>query len=146
LAPLWLALTSLGAVGATWTLKQTRFDYDFAALEDSKLPSFTLDAEVNRLLGRSQTPLVALAEHEARIAAAIRAANDDSVQMVVSLGDLVPPNQLTTSISGNPTPGRAGGNGEGGWVERGVPKELGRRARAAEGARFSTRPSARTRW
>ena len=39
---------------------RVRFNYDFAALEDSSLPSFRLDKITNRVLGYSQTPVVML--------------------------------------------------------------------------------------
>lgn len=76
-----------------------RFDYDFAALEDSNLPSFRLDAAVNRLLGYSQTPTLiitdgAAAERAAaeRLRAATRAP-DSPIDMVATLSDLVPAEQ-----------------------------------------------------
>lgn len=99
-AAFWLA--ALAAAGAGSFVQRTSFDYDFASLEDSRLPSFQLDREVNRMLGRSQTPLVAVGagpEEEVEIAAAIRAeskerGDDSTIHNVVALGDLVPPSQV----------------------------------------------------
>ena len=87
----WLAL--LGAIAGMTTLPQVRFDYDFASLESSDLPAFRLDKRVNELLGRSQTPLLVLAddvEHERAIARALREKKSDTIQLVMSLDDLVP--------------------------------------------------------
>ncbi|HHH28136.1 MAG TPA: hypothetical protein ENK57_07295, partial [Polyangiaceae bacterium] len=100
-APMAFWLAALGAAGAVSFVNRTSFDYDFASLEDSSLPSVQLDKEVNRLLGRSQSPLVALGdgpEKEVAIAKAIRAkieelGDESTVQMVLSLSDLVPPEQ-----------------------------------------------------
>ncbi|MCA9625229.1 MAG: MMPL family transporter, partial [Myxococcales bacterium] len=100
-APVGFWISALLAVWAMTFLDRTRFDYDFASLEDSRLPSFKLDKEVNRLLGRSQTPLLALGdnpEQEVAIAKALRERQKElgdasGIQMVVALGDLVPPKQ-----------------------------------------------------
>lgn len=76
-----------------------RFDYDFAALEDSDLPSFRLDAAVNRLLGYSQTPTLIITDSAAAEQAAaerLRAASAaprSPVDMVATLSDLVPAGQ-----------------------------------------------------
>ncbi len=100
-APLtaWLSVLAIGASLAF--VGENRFDYDFASLEDSRLPSFVLDKEINRLLGRSQTPLVVIPEsieHEQRIVKALRArqqerGSESTVQLVMSLSDLVPGEQ-----------------------------------------------------
>ena len=57
-------------------ISQMRFDYDFRALENSDLPSFRLDLEVNEILGFSQTPTVVLTqgeEQERRVVGQLRA-------------------------------------------------------------------------
>lgn len=73
------------------------FDYDFAALEDGDLPSFRLDAQVNRLLGYSQTPALVLTdtpEQQRAIAARLHAAPTGStIDMAATLADLVPARQ-----------------------------------------------------
>ena len=77
------------------------FDADFAALDRANLPSFLRDAEVNQLLGRSQTPLVVLAENDAQAEAAAdslrkRMASLGSratIGQVATLSELVPPDQ-----------------------------------------------------
>lgn len=74
------------------------FDYDFAALQDTDLPSYRLDRRVNQLLGYSQTPTLILTEgvaQEERISTRLRAASDErgdnsTVDMVISLSDFVP--------------------------------------------------------
>jgi predicted RND superfamily exporter protein/phosphatidylglycerophosphatase A len=100
--PKWAPVTGwmsvLAAVGAISFLGSTEFDYDFASLESSDLPAFRLDKKVNRILGRSQTPLVVLADdtaHERAIAAALRTemrerGSASSIQLVMSLDDVVP--------------------------------------------------------
>src|SRR5690606_27748438 len=52
----------IAMVGLILASVGVRFDYDFGALEDSSLPSFQLDRQVNRILGHSQTPVVLLTE------------------------------------------------------------------------------------
>lgn len=82
-------------------LKDARFDYDFAALEDGSLPSFVLDRETNRILGYSQTPVVLLTENTADERATVRALTDrkaalgeaSTVDFVAALDDLVPAEQ-----------------------------------------------------
>jgi len=79
----------------------TRFDYDFAALEDASLPSFLFDKKVNHLLGRSQTPAVILTnneDEEARVALELRRRKaalgaTSTMDFVATLGDLVPTRQ-----------------------------------------------------
>lgn len=78
-----------------------RFDYDFAALEDHRLPSWTIDHEVNRLLGYSQTPVIVLTENPKEERAAVeelkrrqRELGDRStIDFAASLDDLVPADQ-----------------------------------------------------
>jgi uncharacterized protein len=91
-----LAAVAVGLFGF-----RTRFDYDFAALEDASLPSFAFDKKVNRLLGRSQTPAVILTDNEADehlVAAELRRrkavlGKRSTVDIVATLGDLVPGQQ-----------------------------------------------------
>lgn len=78
-----------------------RFDYDFAALEDHRLPSWTIDHEVNRLLGYSQTPVILLTENPQEEREAIqeltrrqRALGPRStIDFVAALEELVPADQ-----------------------------------------------------
>ncbi len=82
-------------------LPDTRFNYDFASLEGSELPSFVLDSDVNALLGYSQTPVVVLADSdmEARAVATLMRArreglgNSSTVDFVATFEDLIPTNQ-----------------------------------------------------
>lgn len=100
--PRWAPWAGWGAALALMAAlpfaRDAEFDYDFASLEDSDLPAFQLDRKINRLLGRSQTPLVVLAdgpEQERAIVAALRTTMDaqgeaSTIQQVLSLEDLVP--------------------------------------------------------
>ncbi|MDZ4693836.1 MAG: MMPL family transporter [Deltaproteobacteria bacterium] len=80
---------------------RTRFDYDFAALEDASLPSFAFDKKVNQLLGRSQTPAVILTDNEDEerlVATELRRrkaalGKRSTVDFVATLSDLVPEQQ-----------------------------------------------------
>lgn len=81
-------------IGRAW------FDYDFAALEDSSLPSFQLDREVNRILGHSQTPVVLITTPDAEraVVAELRARQQQlgeasTIDFVSALEDLVPQQQ-----------------------------------------------------
>lgn len=100
-APQWVGVSSLAlmllAVAPVYRLS---FDYDFAALEDSELPSFKLDAIVNEVLGYSQTPALILTEspeQERAVSAELRrirdAQPDPTIDLVASLSDLVPEQQ-----------------------------------------------------
>ncbi|MBU0553357.1 MMPL family transporter [Myxococcota bacterium] len=91
-AALWItAILSLLALSQAPHL---RFDYDFEALSDGRLPAFLLDHEVNRILGYSQTPILALTDspEEARaITAALR--NGDpggAIDFALTIDDLIP--------------------------------------------------------
>ena len=94
----WLGV--LAAVASLASLPRAAFDYDFASLESADLPAFRLDREINHMLGRSQTPLLVLADgvaHERAITVALRERHDalgdqSAVQQVLSLDDLVPQN------------------------------------------------------
>jgi uncharacterized protein len=81
------------------------FNYDFHALEDSSLPSFTLDKEVNRILGYTAEPVViltndtatehaAVAEVKARRKAKIAEQGKSTIDFVSALDDLVPGDQV----------------------------------------------------
>lgn len=103
--PRWyrpVALASAAAVAFLAVgLKDARFDYDFAALEDGSLPSFVLDRETNRILGYSQTPVVLLTDNAADERAAVEAlasrkaalGEASTVDFVAALDDLVPDRQ-----------------------------------------------------
>jgi uncharacterized protein len=95
-----VALIALSAVFA-WRAPSVHFDADLGALDRAELPSFKTDMEVNRLLGRSQTPLVLLAESEAEARAAAEQLRSRmqklgaraTVGEVATLGELVPEGQ-----------------------------------------------------
>lgn len=78
-----------------------RFDYDFGALEDSTLPSFELDTEVNGILGYNMEPVVILTDKTESERALVKALKDrqkeqgkrSTVDFVSALDDLVPTNQ-----------------------------------------------------
>jgi predicted RND superfamily exporter protein len=78
-----------------------RFDYDFRALEDSSLPSFQLDRQVNKILGYDMEPVVILTEHnksERLLVAALKdrkkaQGKDSTIDFVAALDDLVPEQQ-----------------------------------------------------
>lgn len=99
-APLAAVLTAV-AIGFSSRAPSVHFDADLAALDRAELPSFTADAEVNHLLGRSQTPLVLLAESEAeaqRAAEQLRErmqkhASRATIGEVATLAELVPEGQ-----------------------------------------------------
>ncbi len=96
-APVGLALAAL----AMWQVKDVKFNWDFAALEDSEMPTFVLDKKVNRILGYHQNPIVALTKDEAQereAADALRAkkaelSDRSTINMVASVADLVPTDQ-----------------------------------------------------
>jgi predicted RND superfamily exporter protein len=100
-APLAAVLTAL-AIGISTRAPSVHFDADLAALDRAELPSFKADAEVNQLLGRSQTPLVLLANSEAEAenaAAQLRERMQKqgaraTVGEVATLAELVPEGQL----------------------------------------------------
>src|SRR5690606_27865653 len=74
------------------------FDSDLSRLDQADLPSFHLDSEINTLLGRSQTPLVAFASNneEAKLVAnSVRSrmevlGDQATVGRVITLGELIP--------------------------------------------------------
>jgi uncharacterized protein len=100
-APIAWLLGIAGFFAAT-QIPLARFDADFSRLDDADLPSFHLDKEVNRLLGRSQTPMVILAESEAdaREAASLvreqmkQLGDGATIGLVTTRADLLPNDQL----------------------------------------------------
>lgn len=96
-----LVVTGIALLAILINVPRLSFDYDFAALQDSSLPAFTLDKAVNGILGRSQTPAVVLTDtpDQARAtAAALRAAHDaageaSTFDFVLTASDLVPGDQ-----------------------------------------------------
>jgi len=92
---------ALGVTVLVTQVPRLAFDYNFASLEDSSLPSFVLDLKTNKLLGYSQTPTIILtdsAEDEAPLVQQIQAnrarlAEKSTVDFAAALGDLVPPEQ-----------------------------------------------------
>ncbi len=83
------------------TIPAVRFDYDFGALEDSTLPSFELDTEVNSILGYNMEPVVILTDKTASERALVKALKDrqtaqgkrSTIDFVSALDDLVPTQQ-----------------------------------------------------
>jgi predicted RND superfamily exporter protein/phosphatidylglycerophosphatase A len=100
-APSLFWLLTVAGLFLSFLVPQVRFDYDFAALEGGGIRSYQLDGEVNRLLGRSQTPIIVMterAEDEAAAAEAVRTraralGAASGVDFVAALSDLVPPGQ-----------------------------------------------------
>ena len=88
-------------VGISSQLGSLRFDFDFEALQDSKLPTFALDRSVNAILGYQQNPIIALTRDVAQeklAVAALRAqkaktGDSSGIDFVASVADLVPPDQ-----------------------------------------------------
>lgn len=78
-----------------------RFDFDFHSLEDSRLPSWDLDKETNRILGYNMEPVVILtknAKTERQLVRLLKerqkAQGDKStIDFVAALDDLVPDHQ-----------------------------------------------------
>ena len=101
-SPRWiLAAFAVFSLAAVSGISKASFNYDFASLDDSKLPSYRLDGVVNKVLGYSQTPLVITVPRNAdaaSYAAAVRKRIKDygannSVDFILSDADLVPPDQ-----------------------------------------------------
>ncbi len=92
---------SLVLILAALQFRDVRFNYDFSALEDSSLPSYVLDRDVNALLGYSQSPTVVLTdsiEEERAVSSALRKrmaeyGDRSTIDFVASVADLVPQNQ-----------------------------------------------------
>lgn len=88
-------------VGLVSQLGSVRFDYDFHALEDSSLPSFLLDREVNRILGYNMEPVVILTqkpESERLLVAELKKRQKEqgehsTIDFVGALDELVPQQQ-----------------------------------------------------
>ncbi len=93
----------VGAVLALmiYEIPGVRFDYDFGALEDSTLPSFELDAEVNNILGYNMEPVVILTNKtssERMLVEALKQRQKEqgtksTIDFVAALDDLVPTQQ-----------------------------------------------------
>jgi predicted RND superfamily exporter protein len=100
-APLLTVVLVAALVAVSSRAKSLRFDADFGALDRADLPSFHLDPEVNRLLGRSQTPLVVLASsdaHAEHVAGSLRKrmaafGPKATIGQVATVGELVPEDQ-----------------------------------------------------
>lgn len=101
-APWVMGVLAMVVVGLSARAPAVHFDADFAALDRADLPSFRLDPEVNKLLGRSQTPLVVLAKSDREANAAAEALRSRmaslnskaTISEVATLGELVPDDQL----------------------------------------------------
>ncbi len=84
-----------------WKMSGVRFDYDFRALEDSSLPTFQLDRQVNKILGYNMEPVVILTKHnesERLLVAALQSrqkaqGEQSTIDFVAALDDLVPAQQ-----------------------------------------------------
>ncbi len=82
-------------------IRNAEFDSDFAALSNADLESIVLDREVNRIIGHIQNPVAVMVDGEVEerfVARELREQKGDLgsrslVQSVVSMGDLVPPQQ-----------------------------------------------------
>jgi predicted RND superfamily exporter protein len=100
-APLLVLLLGTLFLALSARAPYVRFDTDFASLDRAELPSFQVEADVNRLLGRSQTPLVFLAKSEADARATAHDLRERmkalgtkaTVGEVAALTDLVPADQ-----------------------------------------------------
>lgn len=91
----------LGAAGTLTALcllplGSLRFNYDFAALQDARLPSFRLDKRVTALLGHSQSPTLVLVDSVGQAQDVARLLRENgagsktsSVGMVASPSDLL---------------------------------------------------------
>ena len=98
-AVFWLA--TVAAIAVATYAPRFPFNYDFASLEGTALPSFKLDKVVNEVLGRSQTPIVVLTDDMADETAVVselrtrsKASGDASgIDYVFSRADLVPQEQ-----------------------------------------------------
>lgn len=94
-------LLALGGFFVISNAQRVHFDADFSKLDDADLPSFHLDKEVNKLLGRSQTPIVILAESPAQsreIAEAVRLkmaglGSAATIGLVATRADILPEGQ-----------------------------------------------------
>jgi uncharacterized protein len=81
--------------------RNSRFNYDFAALEDNSLPSFVFDRSTNKVLGYSQTPVVVLtpdARSERAVVGELQKRKRErgsasTLDFVAALDDLVPQQQ-----------------------------------------------------
>ena len=90
----WLIALALNSRNAS-------FNYDFAALEDNRLPSFDFDKRTNQVLGYSQTPVVVLTPDPASERAVVaeisrrkkERGSSTTVDFVAALDDLVPQQQ-----------------------------------------------------
>jgi predicted RND superfamily exporter protein len=98
-------LLALGGFLVISNAQRVHFDADFSKLDDADLPSFHLDKEVNKLLGRSQTPIVILAESPAQsreIAEAVRLKMADlggaaTIGLVATRADILPEGRIGIS-------------------------------------------------
>lgn len=96
---LWLGLVAIALTVVH--APRAHFDADFSRLDDADLPSFRLDKEVNKMLGRSQSPMVVLADDEKQALAvgeAVRKKMDGlgteaTIGVVASRADFLPSDQ-----------------------------------------------------
>lgn len=95
----WIAMVAMALI--VMKSPGADFDADFSRLDDADLPSFHLDKEVNQMLGRSQTPMVVLADDapQARaISEAVRSKMGDlgseaTIGLVACRADFLPDDQ-----------------------------------------------------
>jgi predicted RND superfamily exporter protein len=94
-------IVGLGVAFFIALMPRITFNYDFHALEDSSLPSFILDREVNRILGYTAEPVVILTNSTETERAAVAEVKrrkaehgkDSTIDFVSALDDLVPGQQ-----------------------------------------------------
>jgi predicted RND superfamily exporter protein len=94
-------LSSAMLFGLVGNCPNVRFNYDLAALEDSSLPSFVLDKQVNRILGYSQTPVAVLTDSPADERAVVNELSErmselgtrSSIDFVAAIDEAVPGRQ-----------------------------------------------------
>jgi predicted RND superfamily exporter protein len=91
----------LSVVGFMVAMPGIKFNYDFHALEDSSLPSFRRDKDVNRILGYMSEPCVVLTNTPQEERAVVNELKkrkkehgaDSTIDFVAALDDLVPDRQ-----------------------------------------------------
>jgi len=95
-----LALFLLGAplIALVALAPRAQFDSDLSRMDQADLPSFRLDSEINDLLGRSQTPLVAFAKNDQQAGQVADVVRNQMAELgelatigrVVTLAELIP--------------------------------------------------------
>jgi uncharacterized protein len=93
-------VVGLAVVAFVSFMPSISFNYDFHALEDSSLPSFRRDKDLNRVLGYAAEPVVVLTDDqqtEREVVAELKRRKntnkDSTIDFVAALADLVPDKQ-----------------------------------------------------